>query len=290
MTEDNLFKEKKSINNKSIKTTQIDNINNKCANCSSPVSPTADICEKCHTWLLVEKCCFCYAKVEENQNFCTECGNAPTGIQCDKCGIISLFDFCSQCNIPLTAQAQESLEEVINLPEIQEIINIEETPNTHIDVNQKIQDDSIELNKLQEYLSTSHPISEYTNNWETNKFKNESKVKNINSKQHDDQEKLIPVNQTKVNKLNAFIKSMSNRKFSNHQEARRFHSAIKILMPKVVSIPIYGSIKKGWRCNLANIIHAGPNDCGVSEYGGEWIEETSIVGYKGKTIMDELDL
>lgn len=92
-----------------------------CPHCGAPARPRADICEVCGEWLLKGQCKFCYAPIDDDEVFCGECGNPVAGIQCAKCGKLSIFDFCKTCGIPLSVQAKQMVQETAMNPASQEI-------------------------------------------------------------------------------------------------------------------------------------------------------------------------
>ncbi len=96
----------------------------KCPKCNATARPRADICEVCGTWLLKGQCMFCYAQVEDGQTFCGECGNPAEGITCQRCGKLSIFDFCKTCGIPLSIQAREMVQETSQDPAFKEMAEL----------------------------------------------------------------------------------------------------------------------------------------------------------------------
>ena len=96
----------------------------KCSKCGSTARSRADICEVCGEWLLKGQCKFCYALVDNDEAFCGECGNPAEGITCQRCGKLSIFDFCKTCGIPLSIQAKEMVKETADDPVIKEIASL----------------------------------------------------------------------------------------------------------------------------------------------------------------------
>lgn len=253
----------------------------KCLNCGWGVSSTADICENCGEWLLKGKCNFCYADVEEGQKFCAECGNPPEGIVCHSCGRLSHFDFCFQCNIALTEQANETIELIANSVEFQNLIKISE--NENLNTNEKAKQSDIELEKLKNYLSifseqnpkkkTQFTIKDCSNsNIEENLKSIEQSKHNIRSEEH----RILIEQQKEIQALKLLEESRS-KTFSSNQEARKHFGALKIILSTVIQkqIPI------GWRCNAYDCLHKeGPNECADPSLGGTWhyktITETSF--------------
>jgi chemotaxis protein histidine kinase CheA len=108
---------------------------NVCPNCGANTVHGADICEVCHTWLLNGKCKFCYSYMAPDASFCPECGNSKDGIQCPHCGRLSIFDFCTFCQKPLTEGAQEAIELAKTDPDAKEILDaVEEAARIEIEL------------------------------------------------------------------------------------------------------------------------------------------------------------
>ena len=73
------------------------------------------------------------------------------------------------------------------------------------------------------------------------------------------------------------LDALTNKKqFGNKQEARRFFSALKVVIEKK------RTVTKGWQCNFSDTIHAGPQNCASPELGGKYI----IDEYYDKTTFD----
>jgi hypothetical protein len=244
----------------------------KCQNCSWGVSVTADICENCGDWLLKGKCNFCYTDVEEGQKFCAECGNPPEGINCHSCGKLSHFDFCPQCNIALTEQANESIELIANSIEFQNLITINE--NEIFNTNEITKQSDVELEKLKNYFSKfSEQNPKKKNVFAINDNPNCNVEQNLKavgqSKQNiKTKEKEILFEQQKEFQAMKLLEDLRNKTFSNNQEARKFFGALKILLPTFIQI--------GWRCNAYGCIHNNPQDCADPAKGGTWLNETTF--------------
>jgi hypothetical protein len=273
--EENKFNQKQKTNSDFQSQNQIvsdDSLTqHKCQNCGWGCSITADICENCGDWLLKGKCNFCYTDVEEGQKFCAECGNPPEGIICHSCGKLSHFDFCLQCNIALTEQANETIEMIANSIEFQNLttINEDEIYNT----NEKIKHSKIESEKLKNYLSKfAEQQPKKKNLFTLNDNPNGNVEENLKTLEQSKQsiktkEQEILFEQQKEIKALKLLEDTRSKTFSSNQEARKFFGALKILLPTV--------IQKGWRCNAYNCVHeGGPQECAAPASGGTWLYET----------------
>jgi hypothetical protein len=247
----------------------------KCQNCGWGCSINADICENCGDWQLKGKCNFCYTDVEEGQKFCSECGNPPEGIICDSCGKLSHFDFCQQCNIALTEQANETIEMITNSVEFQNLITINDKETFNPDENAKQSD--IELEKLRNYFSKfseQNPKKKNVFSIKDNPNQNiEENLKTIEQSKQNIKTKELEILFDKQKEFQAMklLEDIRNKTFSSNQESRKFFGALKILLPIVIQkrTPI------GWKCNAYDCVHeGGPQECADPSSGGSWLYET----------------
>lgn len=277
-----LFKQQYGYNTEILNNNDLIKVQRKCRNCGYGVSETADICENCGEWLLIGKCNFCYADIEEGQKFCSECGNPPFGIKCDKCGCLSHFDFCPQCNNVLTEQAQEYISIIENSIEFRELVKIDE--KKELNTNERIDQSNIQLEKLSSYLSKfNEQKSKKKNLFSLKENPNNNIEENLKAVEQSklnikNEEQIINLKQQKEIQAIKLLEETRNKTFSSNQEARKFFGALKILLPKVIQkrIPL------GWTCNAYSCTHSGgPQECADPSQGGTWsydlqTEETFI--------------
>ena len=243
-----------------------------CFNCGWGISDAADICENCGEWLLIGKCNFCYADIEEGQRYCSECGNPPFGISCPSCGTLSHFDFCPHCDTNLTEQATETIDLFVNSVEFQDLIKINEVET--VNCMDKMDRTDVETAKLKSYLSK---LAEQQQKKKEVFSLNDSPKGNVEknliaieqSKQEiKREEQIISLKLQKETEALKLLEDSRSKTFSNNQEARKFFGALKILLPKVIQkrTPI------GWKCSVG-YIHNGPHECSLASSGGTWIYE-----------------
>ncbi|CAN1557325.1 hypothetical protein MCEGE10_02458 [Flavobacteriaceae bacterium] len=274
--EENKFNQKQKTNSDFQSQNQIGSddalTQHKCQNCGWGCSVTADICENCGDWQLKGKCNFCYADVEEGQKFCAECGNPPEGIICHSCEELSHFDFCPQCNIALTEQANETIEMIANSIEFQNLTTINE--NEIYNTNEKIKHSKIESEKLKNYLSKfAEQQPKKKNLFTLNDNPNGNVEENLKTLEQSKQsiktkEQEILFEQQKEIKALKLLEDTRSKTFSSNQEARKFFGALKILLPTFIQI--------GWRCNAYGCVHNNPQDCADPAKGGTWLNETTF--------------
>jgi hypothetical protein len=248
---------------------------NICPNCGANVKPEADICEVCHTWLLNGKCKFCYADINLHDAYCSECGNPRDGIQCPHCGSLSIFDFCINCGKPLTEGAQEALELAKHdldakalIDAVGDLAKIEADLATlgapmidPVKINPKI-DPKKEAKEIAKRLEKEKRLLEAAAKKEAQRIskglaedKKQSKINAEIAKKAE----LVKKKQEALAAAKAVQEKLKDKQFSNGQDARRFHNAVK---PNNV---------KGWRCNAYNNLHPdGPNGCAAPQHGGHW--------------------
>lgn len=237
----------------------------RCSKCGAKVLLNADICEACGEWLLEGQCKFCYAPLEPEAKFCSECGNPVEGVECPQCHRLSCFDFCKDCNIPLTRQAQETIEAVKGSEEFQSILEALK----HSESVQSTPSGKEELQKMKRYKE---------------EFKQPQPNRKIFSLSNQDVSKIDKIIQDAQKVKREYeqkqekprvIEQSQQKSFANNQEARRFYGALKILLPyrERVTKKVKKMIK-GWRCNAYNAFHPdGPQECADPSHGGEWVFE-----------------
>ena len=266
-----------------------------CKQCGALSSPGSDICEGCKGWLLDGQCSFCYAPFNVGQHFCKQCGNPPEGIVCGQCKKISRFDFCPNCETPLSRTASaylasvEASDEVTALKILSEELSKLEPPDTTTS-NQDAKDQAqLILEQLKAYGATTHPMTERPIPPSKSGFFFESKLKDHSETLHNNENQLkerLKSEEAILQKEQELVRQITllqEKQFSDNQSARKFYASIKLMLPQLVQEKILKII--GWKCNYTNTIHPGPDDCGQPGLGGIWIHENG--GDRYHTQMNE---
>ena len=261
-----------------------------CPHCGKPVSPVADICEACGTWLLDGHCKFCYAEIEPGSAFCQECGNAQDGIVCPQCGTKNIFDFCSACNTPLTEAARQTLAAIKNDPKVQSFIaaNAQAVKATKaladLDIALAKLENETRATPLAEVHHDESPHSSFfsaeflENISEGNPSQNAAQQRAQQKRQAQDEdlakrhEKLKQLQELRdqrsqaqheqtvaADKAAQAAGDLQTQQFGTNQQARCFANAVR---PQK---------NGGWLCNYTGTVHPGPNDCAEPGLGGRWL-------------------
>lgn len=280
----------------------------KCPKCGAIAHLHSDICETCGTWLLKGQCMFCYAHVWGDENYCGECGNPAGGITCPRCGKSSIFDFCSECGIPLSIQAKEMVLEAAQDPEFKETAllfeqvlsddassvdcetNSESSVAETADIKQ-LQDDQVL--RLKSYRDSVHNQnqSEHPKKLASKAlFSNDQRVciNQLNEEvaqeeeeRHQEEERRRMEAEEKrrleeerrrqaKKRFNEAMRTLRGKTFSSNQEARRFFMNMIAGLPEEFSLKIADNGLQ-WQCNCCDVIHSSPSECGDPSLGGVWL-------------------
>ena len=259
---------------------------NRCPKCNAKIRNNADICEACGEWLLEGHCKFCYADLEEGASYCAECGNPVVGKICPKCGKLSYFDFCKNCNIPLTETAKKMIEAMKTNPQEQELLNLfHNLDKLSVSLPQTCLEDKVEdkkssqqqdLLKLKSYIEKvdkqkqNKVVTPLFSAKQQASINEMDKVVSVELKQQEEEKRRKEEEQRKLEeelkrqeeerrKLQELLEEMKSKTFSTNQEARLYFMSHK---PRHT---------KGWRCNAYNNIHRNPCECAEPERGGVWL-------------------
>jgi hypothetical protein len=281
----------------------------KCPHCGASARPNADICEVCGEWLLKGQCMFCYALIDEDAVHCGNCGNPTAGIACPQCGNLSCFDFCKTCNLPLTISAREMIQECTNDPEMQELARLctnmssvtkgnashethpemreteQFTASSHDEISQLKAYREINKQKQTIFPSQQNTRALFSNaqkegisllGTEIAKEKERRRVEEERRRQEEEErkrkleEQLRNEKQKQQAQFDQLMKNMKSKRFSSHQEARKYFMSIAASLPEdlLSRVPSPGL---RWRCNAYDNVHDGPYECGDPSQGGEWL-------------------
>ncbi len=246
-----------------------------CPSCGAALTGSGDICEACGKWTLAGQCCFCYATVADGQKFCKSCGNPPQGIACPQCTTYSIFDFCPQCDSPLSKSAKPYLEA---MQQSEEYLKLKDL-STRLQLPDSFSQSAVVANQLDQ-------LNAYMNQMQESKqapkqaafsFKNENKDVSEELSTAEQASKGVGSTEAKQaeNDLRQKISAIQQQVFADNQSARKFYTAIKLLLPELQMIKTRKII--GWLCNFANVLHIqGPSNCGGPSEGGRWIYEDDV--------------
>ncbi len=240
-------------------------VSGRCPKCGATTLPGGDICEVCGAWLLTGQCCFCYAPLDADARFCPACGNPVDGVVCPGCHKQRIFDFCPECNIPLTRQALELLEDLRKDAEISRLIEaLGETSPVSAAGQEGLADKRTAGQEVLEELKRYYGERK-------SKAKASSSASLFGSADFEEAMQQVSKAQESDAKLKesqalSLLKSVQKRTFNTNQEARRFFGALKVLLP------VMNKTLVGWLCNAYQCLHPeGPSACADPAPGGEWI-------------------
>lgn len=253
-----------------------------------------------------ENCCnFCGALMDEDDNFCPECGNPRSGIICPECGTLNHGSFCSKCNAPLDDLAREAVRQAKADPRFQEaerlaqeLIELEEeierlkkevqpTGNDSsangLDTSPVLSDQVKEA--LEKYnrlfadvanIKVKEPQAKTSAKTSTkaDSAGSQFSIKGITLKEAVERYKAV------ATKLQAQLDAMLPDAAATPQEQRNFFSARKIRSSRVVDGDRF------WVCNYCGCKHHQPSECTKPWMGGKWIVDMKIDGTVDTLLYD----
>jgi hypothetical protein len=282
----------------------------KCPACQVATFRGGDLCEACGSWLLADQCRFCYAQIEEDQKFCGLCGNPPTGIRCDGCGQVRIFDYCPTCLLPLTEQARETTTHFLDDPLFHGLVACL-TDHGFKDTTENVASLQVDLAPLQpeahqQYLQLkayrealpalrSTPSRPVRRNLFPNdeapagagldhlivqeqerlqRIEEERKRQEEERKRQEEERKRQEEERKRqlAQQISQIMTKFSNRTFPTQQEARRFFMGMLASLPKELAGELEKYQSAGWRCNAYGVVHSGgPDRCADPSRGGTWV-------------------
>ena len=221
----------------------------KCPHCGETVDPHLELCPFCGYPLHADHCTFCGAPMIPGEKFCTECGNAVSGIVCPKCGTLNFRSFCINCREPLDDLAAEAIAQAEKDPVYQEVRRLaEEVEEAAKKVEEELKTVTKQKGKHLEQLSSEEePLSKKEESPAEKEFS--LKLAKLN---HAMQQILPPPNMT----------PQMQRTFYRAREVKQY---TKMKVTKLV--------RNGWVCNYCGCHHNCPQECVSPELGGRWLTE-----------------
>jgi rubrerythrin len=229
--------------------------------------------------------------VEPGQKFCGNCGNPPEGIVCPHCGKLSHFDFCPNCQTPLTEQATATIELVRNSTEIQDLLRMREslpTPDPTVSESSTEQPQENPSEKFARYLAKvekqqkdepdADAAKETDEQQAKSTFEEKSTFADVSKnidvaararKEAEEQQQNTILEKQQEEKAKELLQKLREKQFKDNQEARRFYGALEVILPVLVQKK--KKVKIGWQCNAFGVIHQQPQECAKAESGGIWL-------------------
>lgn len=248
------------------------------------------------------RCSFCGAEMDEDDNFCPECGGARAGIQCLQCGTLSHGSFCPHCNAPLDDLAADALRQARHdrhfieaerlageLAVLEAQIEalgrgaaLEEPPA--LDTTSRLsEEDRKVMERYNSLFATSGqpmtapaprrtvaPASETARKPKPAGFS----VAGITLDQAVARYKAVAA------ELERELNAMLPEPTATPEEQRNFFSARKIRSSEV------RNVRQCWVCNYCGCHHSAPSECYKPWMGGKWIVDTEFGNTTTTTLYD----
>lgn len=218
----------------------------------------------------VRTCPFCGAAMEEDDQFCPDCGSPREGIRCPNCGTMSRRSFCSHCNTPLNDVAHEALRQAKADPAFKRA--------------EQLAAELAELEKQIENAGAARPRMDTGQNQEARRaasryadlFGDVSSIKVPEAPTirptprgkvltGDILEAAIAEYKAKAQELQQTIASLLPPPSATPEEQRNFFCARKIMTVEM------RATRQEWVCNFCGCHHQQPSECASPELGGSWI-------------------
>lgn len=232
-----------------------------CPNCGSELDPDADFCEFCHHYVRPDICSFCGARFNENDPYCPECGSPRGGIVCPTCHTLNDFAFCKQCGHPLTEEARQTVQQLRELPDYQELVHLAREYNElqmqlPYSSDSEVMRDEVSMQLRERVLrllaqDNGIPDPEIP----------QPRYHRLNKEELDEQKR------QKLDLLTKLLDKMAAPPMPSPAKVRNFAMAQK---------PV--GVRLAWKCNYMNALHSSPCGCAKPQLGGKWV----VLGHTSK--------
>ncbi len=217
-----------------------------------------------------DTCGFCGAAMEEDENFCPDCGSPRGGVKCPNCGTLSHRSFCSHCNAPLNDVAREAVRQAKADPtfrraealaaELAELERqIESGGKSRAGLNTEVNEDARKAASRYASMFGDMVSIKVT---DTMPRQNAPKSKVLTG---NPLEAAIAAYKAKAQELQQVISSMLPPPSATPVEKRNFFCARKIMTVEM------RAVRQEWVCNFCGCHHQQPSECAEPELGGTWI-------------------
>lgn len=225
-----------------------------CPNCGAAVDADADFCESCRHYIRKDVCSFCGAYLTGSEAYCPECGSPRGGIVCPVCGTHNDFSFCKQCGRPLTEEARQLKEKVMQMPEFQQMQKLaDELQKLDQQIPYVTEQDKERDRKSQELRQRVLTLLAQDRGLDRVDIKpSDHKVM---SKDEYDKKK-----QERMDMLSRLLDQMSQQPQTKPAQVRNYAMACK---PQ--------GVRLAWQCNFKHALHSSPCGCAKPQLGGKWI-------------------
>jgi len=225
-----------------------------CPNCGAAVDADADFCESCRHYIRKDVCSFCGAYLTGSEAYCPECGSPRGGIVCPVCGAHNDFSFCKQCGTPLTEEARQLKERVMQMPEFQQMQKLaDELQKLDQQIPYVTEQDKERDRKSQELRQRVLTLLAQDRGIDRVDIKpSDHKVM---SKDEYDKKK-----QERMDMLSRLLDNMAQQPQVKPAQVRNYAMACK---PQ--------GVRLAWQCNFKHALHSSPCGCAKPQMGGKWI-------------------
>lgn len=225
-----------------------------CPYCGAKMDPDADFCEACHHYVRKDICSYCGNALHGNEAYCPECGSPRGGLVCPTCHTLNDFAFCKKCGTPLTAEAQNMVKQLQNVPEYRELQAIVQEYN-HLDSilpcgteKERMRERKNEALRVRVLSLLAKDAGKEPQAFLTPHRKRMTK------------EELEAKRQENVKALAAALEKLETKPMESPVVARNFAMACK---PQ--------GIRLAWVCNYKKAMHSSPCGCAKPQLGGKWV-------------------